>query len=284
MKLVLIPPGEYEMGSTPEEVARELEEGKIHKMPQWYFDRIPPEAPRHHVRITKPFYLGMYPVTQAEYEKVMGVNPSATKLAGKDTSRHPVERLNWDEAMEFCHKLSTMPSEQAAAHSYRLPTEAQWEYACRAGTTTRWYTGDDEAEVMDAAWFYTNAQGMEHPVGEKKPNAWGLYDMHGNVWQWCQDWYDKDYYVKSPADDPAGPPDGSERVRRGGGWDGMAGIGRSACRFSREPAGKISGLSFRPSLVLADTAGERAKMSRSRCRTIVCQLDRQQATARLPNP
>jgi hypothetical protein len=109
---------------------------------------------------------------------------------------------------------------------------------------------------MDAAWFYSNAQGKEHPVGEKKPNAWGLYDMHGNVWQWCQDWYDKDYYAKSPADDPTGPPDGSERVRRGGGWDGIAGIGRSACRFSREPAGRISGLGFRPSLVLADKPGE----------------------------
>ena len=102
-------------------------------------------------------------------------------MAGKDTSRHPVETVNWDDAMEFCRKLSAMPAERAARRVYRLPTEAEWEYACRAGTTTRWYSGDDEAGLADVAWFNKNAGGMTHPVGEKKPNAWGLYDMHGNV-------------------------------------------------------------------------------------------------------
>ena len=103
------------------------------------------------------------------------------KVAGKDTSRHPVETVNWDEAMEFCRRLSAMPAERAARRVYRLPTEAEWEYACRAGTTTRWYCGDDEAGLVDVAWFNKNAGRMTHPVGEKKPNAWGLYDMHGNV-------------------------------------------------------------------------------------------------------
>ena len=209
MTLVLIPPGEFEMGSTPEEVAVGVGEGQgEQRHRQMVFGAGAERSARHRVKITKPFYLGMYQVTQGEYEKVMGVNPSAftekqwmrppssrrfrkrrsstgwmsaRRWLGKDTSRHPVETVNWDEAMEFCRKLSAMPAEQAARRVYRLPTEAEWEYACRAGTTTRWYCGDDEAGLADAAWFSKNSGGMTHPVGEKKPNAWGLYDMHGNV-------------------------------------------------------------------------------------------------------
>ena len=154
----------------------------------------------------------MYPVTQAEYEKVMGVNPSAftekqmdvsgfqpplpkeqvewrfnvEAVAGKDTSRHPVDTVSWEDAMEFCRRLSAMPAERAAGRVYRLPTEAEWEYACRAGTTTRWFCGDDEAKLVEVAWFDKNSGEMTHPVGEKRPNAWGLYDMYGNVWQWCR--------------------------------------------------------------------------------------------------
>jgi formylglycine-generating enzyme required for sulfatase activity len=154
---------------------------------------------------------------------------SGKKMLGKDTSRHPVETVNWDEAVAFCHRLSAMPAERAAERVYRLPTEAEWEYACRAGTTTRWYSGNDEAGLVDVAWFKKNAGGTTQPVGEKKPNAWGLYDMHGNVYQWCSDLFSADYYKQSPPSDPVGPTTGSGgrgRVFRGG----CAGLNPSDCR------------------------------------------------------
>jgi serine/threonine-protein kinase len=270
MKLALIPPGEFEMGSTDEEIARE--EGKKNEAEHWYFDKVPSEAPRHHVKITKPFYLATYQVTQGEYEKVMGVNPSAftekqmeasafkppldqrqkkeregdaRRVAGKDTSRHPVETVNWDDAMEFCRKFSAMPAEQTARRVYRLPTEAEWEYACRAGTTTQWYCGDDEAGLLDVAWFNKNAGGLTHPVGQKRPNAWGLYDMSGNVFQWCGDWCSKDYYAQSPPNDPIGPPTGFGRVLRGGTWIFMASACRSAYRDTLTPACRNRAYGFR---------------------------------------
>lgn len=263
MKLALIPPGEFEMGSTPEEIAAEIEHAKMNHESQEYLGQVPSEGPRHRVRITKPFHLGMYQVTQAEYEKVMGVNPSAftatqmtasafkprlapkqieereqdvKKVMGKDASRHPVETVNWDETMEFCSKLSAMPAEQAVRRVYRLPTEAEWEFACRAGTTTRWWCGQDEAGVLECAWFSDNARKMTHPVGQKRPNAWGLYDLRGNAWQWCADWFSNDYYQQSPPNDPAGPSAGSSRVLRGGGWNHSSSFCRSACRGCRGPA------------------------------------------------
>ena len=273
MKLVLIPPGEFEMGSTPEEVTWALAEGKQENpTDKYYFERLPTEAPRHRVKISKPFYLAMYQVIQAEYEKVMGANPSAftetqvdvstfqpslsnseakarvsdvKKVLGKDTRRHPVETVNWDEAMEFCRKLSAMPAERAARRVYRLPTEAEFEYACRAGTTTRWYCGDDEASLADVGWFNKNAGGMSHPVGEKKPNAWGLYGMHGNVYQWCSDWFSADYYKQSPPSDPTGPPAGSNRVVRGGNWFRDSSFCRSAYRNAHGPASRERHVGFR---------------------------------------
>lgn len=277
MPLVLIPPGEFEMGSTPEEVKWALEQGK-QKNPtdKHYFERVPSEAPRHRVKITEPFYLGMHQVTQGEYEKVMGINPSAftkkhvdvstfkpplsdmeakarvvgvKKVQGKDTRRHPVETVSWDEAMEFCRSLSAMPAERAARRVYRLPTEAEWEYACRAGTATRWYCGDDEAGVVGVAWFNKNAGGMTHPVGEKKPNAWGLYDMHGNVWQWCGDWYSKDFFAEAPPSGPEGTPAGSSRVLRGGSWSNSPFCCRSAYRNSITPAYRGHNDGFRVVLV-----------------------------------
>ncbi len=245
MKLVLIPPGEFMMGSSKELIEEEL---RLHDGVGWYPKHLPGEGLQHRVRITKPYWLGATDVTQEEYERVMGSNPS--KFQG-DPQR-PVEQVSWDDAVEFCRKLSALPGEKAAKRRYGLPTEAQWEHACRAGTTTRWYAGDDEAGLGDVAWFNANSGGQTHPVGGKKPNAWGLYDMHGNVWEWCQDWYDKGYYAKSPIDDPAGPPSDSARVFRGGCWIDGAGFCRSAYRNGSRPGLRDCILGFRVCLVPAD--------------------------------
>jgi formylglycine-generating enzyme required for sulfatase activity len=228
MKLTLIPAGEFMMGS-----------------PDSDKDAYPDEKPQHRVRITRPFYLGVYPVTQAEYERVMGGNPSY--FTG-DANR-PVEQVSWDDAVEFCRKLS-----EKEGRTYRLPTEAEWEYACRAGSTTRYCSGDDEVSLGEYAWYEDNSgPGVgTHPVGEKRPNAWGLYDMHGNEWEWCQDWDDDGYYAKSPVDDPRGPGTGSDRVCRGGCWHDPAGPCRSADRRIAAPGRRLSYLGFRASLVPAD--------------------------------
>ena len=178
-------------------------------------------------------------MTQGEYEQVMGSNPSrfsakgkeAGRVAGKDTSRHPVEMVSWEDAGQFCEKLSAMPKERAARRLYRLPTEAEWEYGCRVGSTTKWFFGDEEAGLGDHAWFSGNAGWMTHAVGEKRPNAWGLYDMYGNVWEWCMDWYGGDFYRQSRPVDPVGPPGGSYRVYRGGSWYYTARYCRSAGRY-----------------------------------------------------
>jgi formylglycine-generating enzyme required for sulfatase activity len=290
MKLTLIPPGEFDMGSTPEEVERESAEGRqrhLDETDRWVLIRLPGELPRHRVRITRPFHLGVYLVTQHEYETVMGVNPSAfvgkatdaamsqppfprqqqeerqeaaKKVAGKDTSLHPVESVNWDDAMEFCRKLSALPAEVAARRTYRLPTEAEWEYACRAGTTTRWSCGNDEERLLEHGWCIRNADEMTHPVGQKKPNAWGLYDMHGNVWQWCSDWYGVAYYRESPLSDPTGPPTESTwRVVRGGGWKYEAPTSRSAHRRFHGPSPRSHCFGFR----VACEIGAKAQSARA---------------------
>jgi formylglycine-generating enzyme required for sulfatase activity len=221
MHFVLIPPGEFDMGDA--DATADC-----------------PETPKHRVGITKPFYLGLCEVTQAEYERVVGGNPS--KFQGDPT--RPVEQVSWEHASAFCRKLAELPQEQAAHAGYRLPTEAEWEYACRAGTTTRWYSGNDEAALKEHAWFKANAEGTTHPVGRKRPNAWGLYDMHGNVWEWCQDWWGGGYYATSPMDDPTGPPGGSERVSRGGCWyDGARGC--QVYRYGSEPSIQHYILGFR---------------------------------------
>jgi formylglycine-generating enzyme required for sulfatase activity len=246
MKLILIPPGEFDMGSSPEEMAWAVQEGKKNNESSWYFDPIPWAGPRHRVQISRPYYLGVYFVTQGEYERVMGVNPSAfcakpmdpsafrpplppdaaklrpgdaMRVAGRDTRRHPVDTVSWDDAMEFCRRLSELPEERGAKRLYRLPTEAEWEYACRAGTTTRWWCGDNEAALPECAWYLRNAGSMTHPVGEKRANPWGLFDMYGQLWQWCMDWSDAKYYGQSPGVDPAGPQEGWKRAYRGGYFD-----------------------------------------------------------------
>ena len=265
MKLVLIPPGEFDIGSPQEPIDEKLKTAP--KDDKAYLERLPSEGPRHDVRITRPFYLGMYLVTQEEYQRVMGTNPSdfsATGyqkdiVAGQDTKRFPVEMVTWQDANEFCARLSEMPEEKSAGRRYRLPSEAQWEYACRAGSTGRCFfsPASDEKKAAenllpDYAWFKDNAGGRPHAVGGRRASAWGLYDIYGNVWEWCQDWYAKDYYAKSPADDPAGPAVGSNRVFRGGSWRDPARNCRSAYRNDQRPGIHYDAVGFRVSLVLAE--------------------------------
>ena len=207
--MVLIPPGEFLMGSTAEEQARFLEEAKAAN-DQWLIDRIPSEGPQHRVRITRPFYLGKYEVTQAQWESVMGSNPSQFK----DSPSQPVEMVSWEDIQPFLVKVNE--SRKNLVMKFALPSEAQWEYACRAGTTTFWHSGDSEASLREYGWYSGNSGNKTHPVGELKANGWGLYDMHGNVWEWCGDWHSGGYYGQSPLDDPSGPPSGSLRVCRGG--------------------------------------------------------------------
>jgi formylglycine-generating enzyme required for sulfatase activity len=223
LELVQIPPGEFMMGGNK-------------------FDN---EKPVHKVKITRPFYLGKYVVTQQQWEAVMGSHPSLTEGA-----KNPVEQVSWDDCQVFLEKLNARFA-AGKKGKFALPTEAQWEYACRAGSTTRYCFGDDEASLGEYAWYSNNSRGYTHPVGKKKPNAWGLYDMHGNVWEWCQDWYDHGYYAKSPTDDPVGPATGSERVFRGGGWGREARGCRSASRARAKPGSQGGNLGFRASLVPA---------------------------------
>ena len=229
------------------------------------------EKPQHRVRISKPFYLGVYEVTQAQYEAVMGNNPSSfsangggkDKVAGQSTDRHPVEQVSWLDAAQFCNKLSEMEGRKPFYEidgkdvrvpdwngpGYRLPTEAEWEYACRANapTPTRYSFGDDAGELGEYAWF-REWKGTTHPVSQKRPNPFGLYDMHGNVWEWCWDWYDQGYYNQAPADDPTGSAGASRRVIRGGSWYSGPSSCRSANRDGCGPGCGISDLGFRLAL------------------------------------
>jgi formylglycine-generating enzyme required for sulfatase activity len=247
MRLALIPPGEFEMGSSQEEVARLLEEAKQKDVPRWYIERTPAEAPKHPVKITRPFYLGICEVTQEQYQRLMGSNPS--KFSGVPV--RPVEQVTWTDAAEFCRRLNEAPQEKSAGAVYRLPTESEWEYACRAGTTTCYSFGDDFAgHVRDVWWQGSQTQF----VGQLRPNAWGLLDMHGNVWEWCQDCYDERYYqqlVGNIANDPQGPSSGSFRLFRGGGWGDWAGICRSAFRNRAPPDFQNSGIGFRVVRIVA---------------------------------
>ncbi|MBE5227739.1 MAG: SUMF1/EgtB/PvdO family nonheme iron enzyme [Microcystis aeruginosa PMC 728.11] len=179
------------------------------------------EKPQHQVKVNS-FAIGKYPVTQAQYESVMGKNPSHFK----NNPQNPVENVSWNDAQAFCRKLS-----QITGKTYRLPTEAEWEYACRAGTTTRYYFGDDANQLGDYAWYSANSQSKTHPVGQKKPNAWGLYDMIGNVWEWCEDnWHDN--YIGAPTDGSAWIKNGNDNrsLLRGGSWGDYPNNCRSAFR------------------------------------------------------
>jgi formylglycine-generating enzyme required for sulfatase activity len=209
MQFVLIAPGEFMMGS-----------------PDSDSDADADEKPQHRVRITQPFYVGKHEVTQAQWQAVMGNNLSY--FTG-DRQR-PVEQVSWEDAVGFCARLS-----QKEGKTYRLPTEAEWEYACRAGSTTKWCFGDSESQLGDYAWYGLHSGSSTHPVGGKKQNAWGLYDMHGNVWEWCADCSDGNYYGSSPLNDPKGPSSGAYRALRGGAWQISAGDSRSANRAAYLP-------------------------------------------------
>lgn len=184
------------------------------------------EKPQHRVTISQDFYLGKYAVTQDEWEAVMGSNPSEFK--GK---RHPVENVSWNDIQMFIQRLNA----KEGTDKYRLPSEAEWEYAARAGTKSAYSFGDDASQLGQYAWFKDNSGDQTHPVGQKKPNPWGLYDMHGNVWEWVQDWFDVSYYASGTSIDPAGSSSGIIRVLRGGSWNLPAKNLRSAARFGDTP-------------------------------------------------
>ena len=180
-------------------------------------------------------------VTQLQWTQVMGANPSKFKEAGPNA---PVETVSWNECQEFFKKLNELTRIRTTG-MLRLPTEAEWEYAARAGTRTAYYFGDDSATLGDYAWFAGNSDMKSHPVAQKKPNAWGLFDMHGNVWEWCANWFGP--YSHEYETDPQGPKSGPGRVGRGGGWDDFAGDLRAAYRsFGRPEDFKASPLGFRP--------------------------------------
>ena len=207
LDLVLIRPGKFLMGS---------ENG------------VSDEKPVHEVTISRSFYLGKYEVTQAQWEAVMGSNPSHFKGATL-----PVECVSWEDCQKFIEKINS-----TGVGTFRLPTEAEWEYACRAGTT-----GDYAGNLDEMAWYTSNGDSKTHPVGTKKANPWGLYDMHGNVWEWCQDWYDS--YRQDRQTDPKGAAGGSGRVLRGGSWSNNARGCRSASRDWHSPSSRGYDLGFR---------------------------------------
>jgi formylglycine-generating enzyme required for sulfatase activity len=190
------------------------------------------EKPPHQVKVNS-FAIGKYPITQAQYQAVMGTNPSHFKNWFKNNPQNPVEKVSWNDAQAFCQKLS-----QITGKTYRLPTEAEWEYACRAGTTTRYYFGDNANQLGDYAWGRENSNSTTHPVGQKKPNGWGLYDMSGNVWEWCEDdWHDS--YAGAPDDGTAWIDNDnrsqSKKCLRGGSWGSSPNFCRSAVRVRNFP-------------------------------------------------
>ena len=233
MEFVLIPAGEFMMGTTKEQL------DAIASGDQNYRNWIKNETPQHRVIISQPFYMGKYEVTQAQWQAVMGDNPSYFK-----GDNHPVERVAWDDAQQFIQRLNER-EKQTNGILCRLPTEAEWEYAARAGTTTLYSFGNNEAHLKDYAWYIENSGGRTHPVGKRQPNIWGLYDMHGNVAEWVQDWYAADYYTQSPLHDPQGPATGADRVIRGGSWGYDARYVRAAYRGADDPGSRDEYLGFR---------------------------------------
>ena len=204
--------------------------------------------PIHMVTLTQPFQMGVYEVTQSQFQRVMGSNPSHFKGA-----QNPVEQVNWDDAVGFCRKLSAFPKEKSNGYRYRLPTEAEWEYACRAGTMTDYSFGRDPRQLSVYAWFSTNSEKSTHPVGKKKPNPFGLYDMHGNVSEWCQDLNGK--YSSRAVTDPTGATTGDYRVMRGGAWSHPPVFLKSALRVADWPILRDPIIGFRVVRVKDNSGG-----------------------------
>jgi formylglycine-generating enzyme required for sulfatase activity len=221
MELVLIPAGKFTMGSPPSE------DGRFHN------------EHAHEVEITKPFYMGKFEVTKGEFAEFVRAKGWANAGTGA-TDRHPVANVSWEDAVAFCDWLS-----QKEGKKYRMPTEAEWEYSCRAGTTTRFHSGDSEASLKKVANYWDSGPRTTVPVGTLEPNAWGLHDMHGNVWEWCQDWYDANYYKNSPKKDPECTSAGASRVLRGGSFLFEPRRCRAAYRYFYEPAYRFDGVGFR---------------------------------------
>jgi formylglycine-generating enzyme required for sulfatase activity len=234
MNLVWIPAGEFLMGSPGSDSSARSD-----------------EKPQHRVRITRPFYLGTTEVTQEQYPAVTGTKPSHFNASGGS----PVENVSWDEAIAFCNRLSERDGLRPYYRSgavleqygtgYRLPTEAEWEYACPAGTSTQYAFGDDPLGLDRFAWFGGNSGGSTHVVGKKQSNAFGLFDMHGNVREWCEDRYDREYYGQTPRADPTGPSLPLTNVYRGGSWLSDPVDCRSANRDWYGPAALDNYLGFR---------------------------------------
>ena len=273
MKFVLIPPGEFTMGSSATEIEQALPDalgdGEVRKLWQAC---IKSEAPQHQVVLTQPIFLGVYEVTQKEYAAVMGSNPSDFSATGKykadvagiDTTSRPVEQVSWNDAAEFCAKLSQKeelkPFYLRAGETirplegtgYRLPSEAEWEFACRAGTKTKFWIGDKNEDLARAGWFEPNSGGRTQTVGELKANPLGLYDVHGNVCEWVEDWREPRYYEQfadKPAINPQGPSSaGSLRVVRGGVWFQPASCCRASFHYGHEPTERHHHIGFRVSL------------------------------------
>ncbi len=228
MAFVCIPPGQFMMGASASDDSARSE-----------------EQPQHLVRITRPFYLGAHEVRQVDFEHVMGNNPSRLVLIRRSTgSFSPQDSVTWEEAVEFCRKLNGLSAEQAAGRSYRLPTEAEWEHACRAGTSASFYVGQQLTKTAANVLGSLPNQSTSN-VGSYPPNAFGLYDMYGNVWEFCQDRYDRRFYTYSPRDDPHGPSEGTSRVVRGGCFRSESADCRSARRDGRSPSSRDFNTGFR---------------------------------------
>jgi formylglycine-generating enzyme required for sulfatase activity len=225
IEFVRVPPGQFEMGSPTGPTERDTDEGPVHR-----------------VKVARSFYMGKFEVTQQQYRAVTGRMPALFKGA-----ELPVENVSWQEAVEFCQTLS-----RREGRTYRLPTEAEWEYACRAGSSGRFAFGESYSELSKYAWHAGNSGGTTQVAGSKTPNAFGLYDMHGNLWEWCSDWYAPDYYGNSPVVDPRGPERGKYRVLRGGAWSFAPAKCRSSIRGWGLPQSRASHVGFRIVLDLQD--------------------------------